>query len=116
MIQKLDRLAKLAIVESEAKRKPPMNARHWWLVWLLQLMMAGAWAVHSTAAEDLLTAEERAWLASHPTIRLAFEDGYAPMTYVDTQGEIKGLSVDYIQLLENKLGIEFERVEAWRAT
>ena len=111
VLQKLDRLAKLAKSGAKQSENPPMNARHWWLVWLLQLMMAGAWVVHSTAAVDLLTAEERAWLANHPKIRLAFEDGYAPMTYLDTQGEIKGLSVDYLRLLENKLGIEFERVE-----
>jgi two-component sensor histidine kinase/ABC-type amino acid transport substrate-binding protein len=70
------------------------------------MMLSGA-----APAPELLNHEERQWLASHPVIRLAYEPGYAPITFVDARGQVKGLSVEYVQLLEKKLGIRFQIVE-----
>jgi ABC-type amino acid transport substrate-binding protein len=80
--------------------------------WLVALMLSLFVATACTAANagDHLTSEEREWLANHPVIRLAYETGYPPFTFVDAQGQIRGLSVDYIRLLERKLGIQFEVV------
>lgn len=58
------------------------------------MMLSGA-----APAPELLNHEERQWLASHPVIRLAYEPGYAPITFVDARGQVKGLSVEYVQLL-----------------
>lgn len=61
---------------------------------------------------SILTAEERAWLDDPKnSLRLAPEKDYAPFTYVD-QGVHKGLSADYLRLLEEKLDIQFKIVEA----
>ena len=67
-------------------------------------------ATGAESAEDLLTREERAWLANHQVIRLAYETRYAPFSFIDAQGRISGLSVEYIRLLEQKLGIRFQIV------
>jgi ABC-type amino acid transport substrate-binding protein len=46
---------------------------------------------HASSAGDLLTGEEREWLANHPAIRLAYETRYPPFTFVDSQGQVRGL-------------------------
>ncbi|MFO7976994.1 MAG: transporter substrate-binding domain-containing protein [Candidatus Hydrogenedentota bacterium] len=52
------------------------------------------------------TAAERAWLDSHPMITLAIDDDYPPKNYRNEDGELVGISIDYIRLFEEKLGIE----------
>jgi PAS domain S-box-containing protein len=59
---------------------------------------------------DFLTSEERQWLKAHEgKITLAVERNYPPYSYVDSDGNIYGLSIDYIQLLEKKIGFKFNR-------
>ena len=60
-------------------------------------------------AEDLLSAEEKAWVAAHPTLRLATSSDYGPFTYVDNDGLVRGLSIDYVQRIEKLTGLRFER-------
>jgi PAS domain S-box-containing protein len=64
-----------------------------------------------SAGPDFLTREERAWLAAHPVISLAPERNYAPFIFVDSDGALKGISVDYLSLLEKKLGIRFQMMK-----
>jgi two-component sensor histidine kinase/ABC-type amino acid transport substrate-binding protein len=89
-----------------------MIASHWPPVLLLAACLAtagGAGAASRT--DDPLTREERDWLAAHPVIRIAYEPNYAPLTFADAKGQIQGISVDYVHLLEKKLGIRFQVVE-----
>ena len=90
-----------------------LNCHHWLrfgklLLWLLisALFTAGG----AASAGDLLNREEREWLAHHPVIRLAYETWYPPFTFLNAQGQVAGLSVEYIRLLEQKLGIHFQIV------
>jgi ABC-type amino acid transport substrate-binding protein len=98
--------------ENEARYPRMSSHRFDYHTWLVALMLSLFVATACTAANagDHLTSEEREWLANHPVIRLAYETGYPPFTFVDAQGQIRGLSVDYIRLLERKLGIQFEVV------
>ena len=59
------------------------------------------------AQADMLTPEERDWLSRHPVIRIAPEKGYAPFIFTDSEGGCRGISVDYIRLLEQRLGVRF---------
>ncbi|TWT65224.1 response regulator [Allorhodopirellula solitaria] len=61
--------------------------------------------------DDLLTAEERAWLAEHPGIRMAPTPDYPPAEWFDEQGNYQGITSDYVDELERLLGIEFEIVQ-----
>lgn len=54
-----------------------------------------------------LTAEERQWLAEHPTIRLAPDPDFPPVEFFDGEGIYRGLAADYLALLEQKLGVRF---------
>ncbi len=62
-----------------------------------------------------LTPEERAWLAEHPTVRLAVTRHYPPVEFVDVYGRHAGITAEYAKLLSERLGIRFELVapEHW---
>jgi two-component sensor histidine kinase/ABC-type amino acid transport substrate-binding protein len=89
-----------------------MIPSHWRpVMWLTACLATASSTCAASPTNDLLTREERDWLAGHPVIRIAFEPNYAPITFVDANGQTRGISVDYVELLEKKLGIRFQVVE-----
>jgi PAS domain S-box-containing protein len=62
------------------------------------------------SASVLLTEEERAWLREHPVIRVAQDPGWPPVEFADERGEPSGIANDYLKLVEERLGVTFERV------
>ncbi|MBI9092018.1 MAG: transporter substrate-binding domain-containing protein [Desulfobacterium sp.] len=54
-----------------------------------------------------LTEPERKWLAQHPRIRLGIDLGAPPFESLDPDGKYQGITADYIQILEDRLGIRF---------
>lgn len=64
-------------------------------------------AVAATPIE--LTKEEQVWLDSHPVIRVHNEMNFPPFN-VNENGQPKGYSIDYMNLLAQMLGIEVEYV------
>jgi signal transduction histidine kinase len=80
----------------------------------LILFMGSLVASPAVAADnqpDLLTAEERAWLAAHPRIVLGAGEDWAPSVMKDANGRVSGFAVDHLELLNRKLGTDF-RIEA----
>ncbi|OWQ93377.1 hypothetical protein CDN99_02540 [Roseateles aquatilis] len=57
---------------------------------------------------DWLTAEEHAWVAQHPVVRVGASATYGPFTYTDEDGRTTGLSVDYARRLSELTGLRFE--------
>jgi two-component system, cell cycle sensor histidine kinase and response regulator CckA len=57
-----------------------------------------------------LTEEERAWLRSHPVIKVVQDSGWPPIEYSDERGKPSGMSADYLAIVEKRLGITFQRV------
>lgn len=66
----------------------------------------------STSAAPVvqLTDAERAWLRDHPVIRVVQDPAWPPVEFADEQGRPSGTSEDYVRLIEQRLGIRFERV------
>ena len=62
------------------------------------------------SAGNLLTPNEREWLNDHPGISLTMWGDYAPISYLDENGNLQGFMPDYIQLLESKLNYKFKHV------
>ncbi len=58
-------------------------------------------------AIDLSNAE-RLWLAKHPVIRVLLDRNKAPFSFLDNEGEWRGITIDYLRLLENRLGVTFQ--------
>ncbi len=69
-----------------------------------------SWAADSVEAtlQLQLTEQERQWLKAHPVIRTAIDRGWAPMEFVDEKGNFQGISADYLQWLEDLLGVKFK--------
>jgi len=57
---------------------------------------------------SLLTNDEKAWLLAHPTLNVGMDSEYAPYEWVNKNGDYVGMAVDYLHLLEKKLGIHFK--------
>ena len=55
-----------------------------------------------------LSADERAWLAQHPVIRVSTKTEWAPIDLYTYEGQFRGLSGDYLGLIARRLGVRFE--------
>ncbi len=53
-----------------------------------------------------LTMEERAWLETHPDLRLGVDPSWPPYDFVDSHGKHAGLAADVLTRLRRMLGIE----------
>ena len=62
-----------------------------------------------------LSESERTWLQQHPVIRLAPDPGFAPVEWFNKQGNYQGITADYVQLLQQRLGVRFDivRGKSW---
>ncbi len=96
------------------KKKRP---RWLWLAGALFLSAAYFLLVRNITSERVvpLNATERAWLKTHPVIRLAPDPDFAPVEYFDRNGGYNGITADYVALIEKKLGIRIQivRLRDW---
>jgi len=70
------------------------------------------WFGRKKSVQDIrsnLTDAEKAWLKAHPVIRVHNEKDWAPFNYFE-YGQPRGLSIDYMNLLAEKLGIKVEYI------
>ena len=58
----------------------------------------------------VITEKEKNWIKNNPTIKVANEMDWAPLDYNEF-GKPKGLSIEFIELLAKKLGINIEFVK-----
>ncbi len=63
----------------------------------------------TTPAEDILTIEEKKWIADREIFRVAHSENWAPMTFL-SDGKPAGYSVDYLNLVANKVGIKLDYI------
>ncbi|HJW73101.1 MAG TPA: transporter substrate-binding domain-containing protein [Geothrix sp.] len=69
-------------------------------------------ACGTSATKDILSAEERRWLATNQDrIVLALETTYAPFVFSDANGHTAGLAHEHLRLVESRLGVRFRRRE-----
>jgi two-component system sensor histidine kinase EvgS len=55
-----------------------------------------------------LSREERAWLADHPVLRVAYDQAFAPFSARDPDGTMSGLAADYLRLVSERLKVAIE--------
>ncbi len=51
-----------------------------------------------------LSLKEKDWINNHPKVKIAIQNNWAPLNYVDENKIPKGLGVDFIELLNKRLG------------
>ena len=59
-----------------------------------------------------LTPDERSWLAGHQTVRVAIEDHWHPIEFIDNEGSFNGLGLNLLQLAGRYLNISMQPVAA----
>lgn len=66
---------------------------------------------HFLQGESPLTPEERQWIKDHPDgVKVGVGLHYPPYETFDLNGSYQGLSADFIQLISEKTGLEFEPI------
>ena len=73
----------------------------------VSLLVASNSVLASTPTIELDEAEKQ-WLSEHSSIRLAVDIDWAPFEYIDDENNYVGMAAEYISLIGDKLGIEFE--------
>ncbi len=57
-----------------------------------------------------LSEDERAWLRDHPLISVGHDPDWQPVEFSNERGELSGMSGDYLNLVEQRLGVTFQRL------
>ncbi|EIK96751.1 putative two-component system sensor kinase [Pseudomonas sp. M47T1] len=55
-----------------------------------------------------LSRQEQRWLATHPSVRVVVDDSFAPLTFFDRYGNLRGISADLLELIRLRTGLQFE--------
>jgi polar amino acid transport system substrate-binding protein len=65
--------------------------------------------IHDDWAAKLgLNTDEQAWLKAHPVIRVAADTNWAPIEFVNEEGQFRGISIDYLNRISKMLGVKFQ--------
>jgi two-component system sensor histidine kinase EvgS len=59
-----------------------------------------------------LTHHEEQWLKQHPVLRVVVNEAFAPMTFFDSDGNLRGITADLLELLRLRTGMRFELVRS----
>jgi signal transduction histidine kinase/ABC-type amino acid transport substrate-binding protein len=83
------------------------------LLWagLMSPLRAAEPVVHGAidgAAVPPLSAEERAYLARHPVVRLCVDPDWAPFERINARGEHEGIGANLVQLVAKRVGLTVE--------
>jgi ABC-type amino acid transport substrate-binding protein len=63
--------------------------------------------ISSASREDILTKEEVFWLKSRNNTLIVYpEKNFPPFSYQDSAGNPQGLSIDYLKLIADKIGVK----------
>lgn len=79
----------------------------------LVVIILTAMATPCFAADNVIswTEDELAFMEDHPLIRLGVDPGFVPFEFIDDDGEYKGITADYLALISEKTGLQFEVVQ-----
>ena len=63
---------------------------------------------HRSGSAVELSVAERRWLRLHPVIHLLVDKNEPPFSFIDDKGQWQGIVIDYLKLLEERLGVTFQ--------
>lgn len=59
-------------------------------------------------AQIPLSKQEQQWLQKHPVIRLGYDGHFPPYSFINDHGELDGLTLEVFDIIEQKLGVQFQ--------
>lgn len=78
----------------------------WTAVFILALLSGSV----CQAGKLKLSPAEQTWLDAHPVIRMSVDVDYGPYTFLNANGELQGVAVEFFSDIKRLLGIRFEIV------
>ena len=90
----------LEIIREAQKRITPAELEELKLKWFHTAKKA--------LVEGLFTRSELSWIEKHPTITLGSDYMWPPFDFLDSQGHHSGLSADYLELIQEKTGLDIK--------
>lgn len=58
-----------------------------------------------------LTASEQQWIKDHPQIDVLANDLYSPFSFFNTEGQLRGMAADLLELINDRTGLVFQPVK-----
>lgn len=55
----------------------------------------------------ILTDEEKEWIKDHPVIKVGSDPNWAPFEFRDNDGKYQGINIQYLKIIEKKIGVHF---------
>ena len=55
-----------------------------------------------------LSADEEAWVAAHPVVEIGVDGAWPPIDFMNSNGIHSGIAADYLELMGQRLGIQFQ--------
>ena len=76
--------------------------------WILAGLLLLTVLVPAHAQKLELTQAEQAWIEAHPVIKVGGESDWMPFDFVNEQGQYSGITNDYLKLISQRTGLQFE--------
>ncbi|WMI97633.1 transporter substrate-binding domain-containing protein [Pseudomonas chlororaphis subsp. aurantiaca] len=101
-----------AILHSNIRLKRIVNAALKAIPSSERLVIWRRWEAGGINISDMtrinFTPEEQRWMQQHPTLKVGINNGFMPFTFVDENGQFKGLSADILHKISLRSGLLFE--------
>ncbi|SDU98878.1 transporter substrate-binding domain-containing protein [Pseudomonas mucidolens] len=55
-----------------------------------------------------LSVREERWLKQHPVVKVVINETFAPLTFLDSEGRLRGITADLLELIRLRTGLRFE--------
>ena len=66
-------------------------------------------AQNGRASEKItLSEEEETFINEHPIIEIGIDPRFVPFEFIDRDGEYKGITADYLAVVEERTGLQFK--------
>lgn len=80
---------------------------------IILLIFILGWPSFCYARDDSIdwTAEELAFMAEHPVIRLGVDPKFVPFEFLDEDGTYQGITSDYLEIISEKTGLNMDVIE-----
>lgn len=53
---------------------------------------------------------EKEWLKNHPNLSIGISPNQPPYQHIDNKGEIKGMFIDFLEIIEKRIDYKFKKV------
>ncbi|MBT2339687.1 MULTISPECIES: transporter substrate-binding domain-containing protein [Pseudomonas] len=74
---------------------------------ILRRWSAGGASMPGQQALQFSVREQR-WLDAHPRIKMAVNENFPPLTFIDDQGQLRGISADVLARISLRTGLKFD--------